>query len=100
MAATAKAASRFNCNAAVSRIIGVLPDMSFKTWTGWLARAIAGLRSLAPYAAIEILLPGGSLMALLLWLYRRQKSRQARQGQRGVAVALCSEAMVLQGGHH
>jgi hypothetical protein len=31
------------------------------------------LRNLAPYAVIELLLPGGSLLALLLWLYRRQK---------------------------
>jgi hypothetical protein len=35
--------------------------------------AIAKLRILAPYAAIELILPGGSLLALLLWLYRRQK---------------------------
>jgi hypothetical protein len=34
---------------------------------------VAKLRDLAPYAAIELVLPGGSLMALLLWLYRRQK---------------------------
>jgi hypothetical protein len=34
---------------------------------------IAKLRILAPYAAIELILPGGSLLALLLWLYRRQK---------------------------
>jgi hypothetical protein len=41
---------------------------------GARALAVAGvLRSLAPYAVIELLLPGGSLMALLLWLYRRQK---------------------------
>jgi hypothetical protein len=31
------------------------------------------LRDLAPYAAIELVLPGGSLMALLLWIYRRQR---------------------------
>ena len=31
------------------------------------------LREFAPYAAIELILPGGSLMALLLWLYRRKK---------------------------
>jgi hypothetical protein len=31
----------------------------------------AKLRDLAPYAAMELVLPGGSLMALLLWLYRR-----------------------------
>jgi hypothetical protein len=34
---------------------------------------IARLRDLAPYAAIELVLPGGSVIALLLWLYRRQK---------------------------
>jgi hypothetical protein len=32
------------------------------------------LKELAPYAAIELLLPGGSLMALTLWFYRRRKS--------------------------
>jgi hypothetical protein len=30
------------------------------------------LRSLGPYAAIELLMPGGSLIALLLWLYRHR----------------------------
>ena len=34
---------------------------------------IAKLRSAAPYALMELILPGGSLMALLLWLYRRRK---------------------------
>jgi hypothetical protein len=34
---------------------------------------IAKLRELAPYAAM-LILPGGSLMAILLWLYRRQKN--------------------------
>jgi len=37
------------------------------------AAVVAKLRDLAPYAAIELVLPGGSLMALLLWLYRRRK---------------------------
>jgi hypothetical protein len=31
------------------------------------------LWALAPYAMMELILPGGSLMALLLWFYRRQK---------------------------
>lgn len=39
----------------------------------WLARGLVGLRQLGPYAAIELILPGGSLIALALWLYRRQK---------------------------
>jgi hypothetical protein len=37
------------------------------------AAIVAKLRDLAPYALIELILPGGSLMALLLWLYRRQR---------------------------
>jgi hypothetical protein len=36
----------------------------------WIARVPALLRSLGPYAAIELLLPGGSVIALLIWLYR------------------------------
>jgi len=36
------------------------------------AISAAKLRDLAPYAAI-LILPGGSLMALVLWLYRRQR---------------------------
>jgi hypothetical protein len=41
--------------------------------SGAYAAVLATLRDLAPYAAIELVLPGGSLIALLLWLYRRQK---------------------------
>jgi len=43
-------------------------------------RLVSGLRALAPYAVIELLLPGGSLIALSLWLYRRYKDRVAAQG--------------------
>jgi hypothetical protein len=44
-----------------------------RTWSSYTTAAVAKLRVLAPYAAI-LVLPGGSLMALLLWLYRRQKN--------------------------
>ena len=37
----------------------------------WLKRGLALVRSVGPYALIEILLPGGTLIALLLWLARR-----------------------------
>jgi len=43
---------------------------------GWMARAIPQLKELAPYAALELILPGGSLMAILLWVYRRGQSRR------------------------
>lgn len=45
-----------------------------------LARALTALRALAPYAAIELLLPGGSLVALVLWLYRRYKKATPAAG--------------------
>jgi hypothetical protein len=32
------------------------------------------LKALAPYALIDLILPGGSVIALLLWLYRRRKN--------------------------
>ncbi len=38
-----------------------------------LMRGLAGVRELGPYAAIELLVPGGSVIAVLLWLYRRRK---------------------------
>ena len=36
------------------------------------ARAVALFRSIGPYAALELILPGGSVLALLLWLYRHR----------------------------
>ena len=38
-------------------------------------RVLGLLRSLGPYAAIELLLPGGSMVALLYWWYRQRVSR-------------------------
>jgi hypothetical protein len=46
----------------------------------WIGRAATILRRLGPYAAIEILLPGGTLMALLLWLYRRWSDGKGSSG--------------------
>jgi hypothetical protein len=45
-----------------------------KGWTGHAVAVLVRLKVLAPYALIEILLPGGSVMALLLWLYRQKRS--------------------------
>jgi hypothetical protein len=43
-----------------------------RMWSGHRMAVVARLRELAPYTAI-LMLPGGSLLALVLWLYRRQK---------------------------
>jgi hypothetical protein len=45
-----------------------------KGWGGYAAIVIVRLKILAPYALMELILPGGSVMALLLWLYRRRRS--------------------------
>jgi hypothetical protein len=45
---------------------------------GALAAALAaGFKALAPYAAMALVVPGGSLLAPLLWLYRRQRKQPA-----------------------
>jgi hypothetical protein len=40
--------------------------------TGWARAAGPQLRTLGPYMAIELVLPGGSLIALGLWLYNHR----------------------------
>jgi hypothetical protein len=46
-----------------------------KGWAGYAAAVIVRFRAIAPYALMELVLPGGSVMALLLWLYSRRKNR-------------------------
>jgi hypothetical protein len=41
--------------------------------SGHSAAVIERVRALAPYAAL-LALPGGSLLALSMWLYRRQRA--------------------------
>jgi hypothetical protein len=41
-----------------------------------MKRLLTTARSASPYLAVELLLPGGTLIALALWLYRnREKLR-------------------------
>jgi NodT family efflux transporter outer membrane factor (OMF) lipoprotein len=39
----------------------------------WMTWSLAGLRELGPYAVVELVLPGGSILAVLMWLYRRHR---------------------------
>jgi hypothetical protein len=48
--------------------------LALRNWIGHAAAVIARIEALAPYALIELVLPGGSVMALLLWLYRQRKN--------------------------
>jgi hypothetical protein len=49
--------------------------LALRDWRVYAAAAIVRLKPFAPYALIELVLPGGSVMALLLWLYRRRKNK-------------------------
>ena len=40
----------------------------------FVMRALAFFKELGPYAAIELILPGGTLIAVGLWLYARHKA--------------------------
>jgi hypothetical protein len=44
-----------------------------RTLGAWAPVVFARLKEFGPYAMIELLLPGGSVLALTLWLYRRRK---------------------------
>jgi hypothetical protein len=62
----------------MSAIESIWPFRGRRTVVGSKVRAytaavIAQLWAVAPYALLELILPGGSVMALLLWLYRRQR---------------------------
>jgi hypothetical protein len=46
-----------------------------------MKRIATALRALGPYAAIELLLPGGSLVALSVWGFRN-RSLLAKRAQR------------------
>jgi hypothetical protein len=48
-----------------------------KKLTSLMMRGLAGARELGPYAALELVVPGGSVIAMLLWLYRRHKRVEA-----------------------
>ena len=48
--------------------------LALRNWGVYAAAVIVRFKALAPYALIELILPGGSVMALLLWLYRRRKN--------------------------
>ncbi len=38
----------------------------------WVPHVIARLKEFGPYAMMELVLPGGSVLALTVWLYRRR----------------------------
>jgi hypothetical protein len=49
----------------------------------WLTRLTGALRAIGPYAAIELLVPGGTLIALSLWAFRNRTALAARVRRAG-----------------
>jgi len=45
---------------------------------GWIAKGLVLLKALGPYALVELVLPGGTLLALALSLYRHRHLQRAR----------------------
>lgn len=46
----------------------------------WIAKGLALAKTFGPYALIEFLLPGGTLIAVLVWLYRHRHHRASIAG--------------------
>jgi hypothetical protein len=62
---------RRSMNAAAPSILNPKRLLAHIGFADWPARGIGYVRAMGPYAAIEILLPGGTVLALLFWWYRR-----------------------------
>jgi hypothetical protein len=54
--------------------------MTTATYAPWIRQLIVIVRRLGPYAAIEIALPGGSLVVLLVWLFRQHRDVRSSAG--------------------
>jgi|KBSSwiStaDraftv2_1062776.scaffolds.fasta_scaffold318669_3 hypothetical protein len=57
-----------------------------RTLRNAIAHAVRSVRSLGPYLAIELILPGGSLIALALWTYRHRRAARERAQPASPAV--------------
>ena len=47
---------------------------------GWMQWLVEQVREFGPYFAVELVLPGGTLIALVLWLYRNRTALWHRVG--------------------
>ena len=61
-----------------------------------ITRFVGWVRSLGPYAAIELILPGGSIIAVALWTYRHRRAlrRSATVSQTVAATVICPATLI------
>ena len=67
-----------------------------RTILSWLDLLRKVGQKTGPYLMLEILLPGGTLLALLLFLYRRRRPDIGRDAQRAVQVVLRTLASAFE----
>ena len=48
--------------------------ISFKAIAGLVPTIWGALKRFAPYVAVELLVPGGTVLAILYWLIRRRRA--------------------------
>ncbi len=56
---------------------------------GWIAKGLALLKTFGPYALLELLLPGGTLLAALLWIYRHRHAQRSGGDATGRPLRRC-----------
>lgn len=71
--------------------VDAVNDRRWGRWPGSLRGAVARvqhwMRSLGPYVAIELLLPGGTIIALVLWAFRQRRAARGEAKPSLTAVA-------------
>ncbi|HEX8782556.1 MAG TPA: hypothetical protein VF764_04245 [Steroidobacteraceae bacterium] len=73
-----------------------LPDSAVARGSA-MNRLTNRLRELGPYTAVALLLPGGSLIALAAWTFRKRRHVTAPLGRLLLVVAAFSAALILPG---
>jgi NodT family efflux transporter outer membrane factor (OMF) lipoprotein len=67
--------------------------------SNWMARGAQELRDLGPYApyALAAILPGGSILAAIVWIYRHSRGRSAslRHLSRNLSIALALASLAV-----
>jgi len=63
---------------------------------GWLGILRRVGQKAGPYLLLEMLLPGGTLFALLLFLYRRRNPGIGRGAEQAVAAAMRTLAAIFE----
>lgn len=57
---------------------------------GTFQSVLRALRAFGPYALLELVMPGGTLIALLLYMYRRRSATVTGDGAKGPEFRLAS----------